>query len=140
MRSSTPSRRTVADPRRAWLALQRDLGGDEILLDRPLDGPVSLGAPEAPRGPAAPRRAVVEPVTPPATPEVPVSVEAPLIHPGYPEGAEPAWFKGAPEIPGYGMSIRTPLPPVVGGAPPWTSLDEVATAVASWCADVLGVR
>lgn len=120
----------MADPRRAWLALQRDLGGDEILLDRPLDGPVTLGAAEPARAPTAARRTPAEPVAPPSTPEVPVSVEAPLIHPGYPEGAEPAWFKGAPEIPGYGMAIRTPVPPLVGGAPAWSSLDEVAAAVA----------
>ena len=40
----------MADARRAWLALQRDLGGDEVIFDRPFvptldDAPVRLRIP-----------------------------------------------------------------------------------------------
>ncbi len=98
------------DAVRRWLVIQRDLGGDEVLFDRPLvmarrdDAPASTsrGAPAA------------APVVPTA------SVSA--------DEAVDGWRKGAPAIPGPGFSVGggdVPRQPVADD-----SLERVASEVA----------
>jgi DNA polymerase len=112
------SRRIVADPRRAWLALQRDLGGDEVIFDRPfvpnLDPPGATGAPES-----------ASQSTGSTSDPAPQAREWRVRE--YPKGEEPAWLEGAPDIPGPGLEVTTPAHPAAGA---WTSLEVVAAAVA----------
>ena len=72
------------DAVRRWLMLQRDLGGDEVILDAP----------------------------PPAT--------------NLPAVDKADWRKGAPPIPGPGMSVTSQSVP---GTADWPTLDEIAAVV-----------
>jgi len=104
----------VADARRAWLALQRDLGGDEVIFDRPF-------VPTLDDAPVPPTTApAVEPTAGP-TPTREWRVKS------YPAGQEPEWLAGAPPIPGPGLEVTTP-PVMAGGA--WPSLEAIAVEVA----------
>ena len=78
------------DATRRWLELQRDLGGDEVILDS-----------------AVSRR----------RPPEPESVN------------EPAWRRGAPPIPGPGLSVGTETSGLLDPVPAWGSLDEIAAIV-----------
>lgn len=104
----------MADPRRGWLELQRDLGGDEVYFDAPLELR-RLAAQE-------PRRTTGSPGAQPTATDQPVPApeEPPIQARVYPPGQEPEWLKGAPPIPGYGLVITSPE------APRWESLDEIA--------------
>lgn len=102
----------MADELRRYLELQRDIGGDEVIFDAPIDARAALAA--AARRPAAP-------------------VAVPSLRTGAPPvtGApsdRPAALasKGLPPIPGPGLTVVTQ--PVLG-APAWTSLDEIAAVV-----------
>lgn len=110
------SRHIVADARRAWLALQRDLGGDDALVDAPVT--IDLSA-TPPRRPAAPVETPADQAAPP---------ERIWRLPSYPPGAEPAWLVGAPPIPGPGLDV--PLAPLPAAASAWASLDDIAATVA----------
>jgi DNA polymerase len=97
----------VAEAARGWLSLQRDLGGDEVILDKPLEGgPVGAGT-------------------------LPEALTATKANPA--SGAVPgsdAWRKGAPPIPGPGMVVT--LPPFAhAGDPAWESLDAIATMIST---------
>jgi DNA polymerase len=116
----------VADPRRRWIELQRDLGGDEVIFDAPLNWPLT-----AMTSPALPS---VEPVsaTKPPSKAAPSATSAPLAPPASPAAASPTeadgegWRKGMPPIPEAGLSIRLPQ----ATAPsPWNSIDEIASVV-----------
>lgn len=110
------SRPTVDDRARRWLAIQRDLGGDEVIFDAPVRMQADAAEPPAPRRPKAPD------IPPPtvAAPDVPGPV---IVAKRYPPGAEPSWAKDAPPIPGPGLTVELPA----GGE--WASLEAVADVV-----------
>lgn len=108
------------DAVRRWLAVQRDLGGDEVWFDSPLPAPDEQRAIRGGRAEARPAARETQAV-PTATQELRVTRYAP--------GEEPAWLKDAPPIPGPGLSITTPAPALLERAPTWETLDAVAEAV-----------
>ncbi len=126
MRSS----RIVDDAVRRWIELQRDLGGDEVILDQAL--------PATPRGrqtaePPTPARIAVASRAPvPALPGLEVALPGPEPRPmrivltGDPDAA---WRKGMPAVPGPGLSVWSPGP--AGDLPEWDTLSAVATVIAS---------
>ncbi len=136
----------MADPVRRWLELQRDLGGDEVIVDGAAE---LVAAMTAPRTKAARPAARTEPTPPPTTeaPLKPTPRAAAPVPPRAPAAAEPksapvfggvarpfgdpdaVWRKGAPEIPGPGLAVTPPAANVTKGAV-WTSLEQVAAAVA----------
>lgn len=128
------SRRIVADAARRWLELQRDLGGDEVILDQPIVVAI------APRTTSPPSRHRVRDIPPPQAerpartaardrddkPEPVITAGSPPITPKrYPAGSEPSWLVDAPPIPEAGLVVRTPALTRT-----WPSLDAVATSVA----------
>lgn len=125
MRSST----TVADPRRAWLALQRDLGGDEMIFDVPFLPSFDQSTPTA-RATAstntAPARANAAKPDPAPDP-IPVVREWRVKQ--YPAGEAPTWAVDAPPIPGPGLDVI--LPVNHGAATAWATLEDVAATIAS---------
>lgn len=149
-RSSTPSKCIVADPIRRWLELQRDLGGDEVIVDNAPDLIAAMHA----KPPKSARTAAAAPTATHTTPETPLKSTpkaTPKAAPPSPTRAMPAaepksapvfggvarpfgdpdavWRKAAPEIPGPGMAVVPPPASVAKGAV-WTSLEQVASVVA----------
>ncbi len=125
MQSST----IVVDPRRAWLALQRDLGGDEVIFDVPFvpsfnDASASVQRPASSR--TVPVNSKAVPLDP--TPD-PVSVVREWRVKEYPEGEAPTWAVDAPKIPGPGIDVV--LPVSAAAATTWATLDDVATSIAA---------
>lgn len=123
-----PSRRIVDDAARRWLSLQRDLGGDEVILDEPIVvAPASRATSVRPQGRV--RDIPPPPSMPPSRddpPEPVITAGYPPITPKrYPAGGEPSWLVDAPPIPEPGLVIRTPALTRT-----WPSLDAVATSVA----------
>ncbi len=117
MRSST----TVDDALRRWLAVQRDLGGDEVFFKEPL-------APRA--GTARGAGDVGRPsATGPTATAAGLAPREPLMARQYPAGEEPAWAKGAPPIPGYGLEVGIPAPALLDQVQGLESLEAVAAAV-----------
>ncbi|MEO8478614.1 MAG: uracil-DNA glycosylase [Gemmatimonadota bacterium] len=119
----------MVDPRRAWLDLQRDLGGDEVIFDVPFvpsfsDAADSLQRPASPRTVPVTRRAV--PLDP--APD-PVSVVREWHVKEYPQGEAPTWAVDAPTIPGPGIDVV--LPVRTAAAASWATLDDVAKSIAS---------
>lgn len=119
----------MGDPRRAWLALQRDLGGNEVIFDAPLEiAPIFLSA-EAPSPPSPP------PVLAKVVAEQRANVRelpsaAPLWNARvYPEGQVPVWAVDAPAIPGMGLTVT--LPEAANAVSQWNTLEEVAASVAT---------
>lgn len=109
----------MVDPRRAWLELQRDLGGDEVYFDAPIEKP-QLAAQE-PAVAASRQRPAQMPTTPPETAQPVLAADEPPIRVrSYPAGQEPEWLKSAPPIPEYGLVVTSPE------APRWESLEEIA--------------
>jgi DNA polymerase len=139
-----PSRSIVDDPVRQWLELQRDLGGDEIILDAPVEMANLLqptprrtrtkaaAQPEsapAPVSAAPPRPTVAKSVAKAPVPEA-ASAAAPVTGTPTPFGDPDAvWRKAAPEIPGPGMAV-TPPPTAPERLAVWTSLEAVAGVIA----------
>lgn len=111
------------DAVRRWLELQRDLGGDEVIFNAPLSRHGDDGAPVADRHAGRPAKAPVPDASSAAAPE------APLVARQYPPGEEPAWAKGAPPIPRYGLSVTTPSPVLLDPIQGLDSLDAVAGVV-----------
>jgi DNA polymerase len=137
----------VADPVRRWLELQRDLGGDEVIVDTPAELHAALAKPAA--------RAKARPTATPETPtpaQTPARATAPAASPAAPRAKAPvaalpetaapvtgtarpfgdpdaAWRKAAPPIPGPGMAVTPPATPPDRLAI-WTSLEAIAAAVA----------
>lgn len=113
----------MADPLRRYLAAQRDLGGDEVLLDEAT--PVPQPQPNAPRAATTPRPA---PSVAKAPEAVPAAAATPRRAPATTaDGADAlsGWRKGAPGIPGPGL--RVTVPPAY---PELSTLDAVAGRVA----------
>jgi uracil-DNA glycosylase family 4 len=110
----------VSDPLRRYLQLQRDIGGDEIIFDAPVDVRAALSASAPPAIPSPAERAT--PIAP-VVRETRVPDRLPLS--GQESAAAPA-AKGAPPIPGPGLTIVTEPAP---GASAWTSLEQIADIV-----------
>ena len=113
----------MRDPLRSYLALQRDLGGEEVLFDAPVEVPAArvttaLRRPTTLAGPAA--AAARTPVAVAAVAPVRHTVAAPVAD----ENAT-GWRKGAPPIPGPGLSVTGPASPH-----DWATLAEVAAVIA----------
>lgn len=112
----------MADPLRRYLAAQRDLGGDEVLLDAAVTIPAASTAKA--RRPAAP----AVPAPPPAAPAAAASTAAPArvrVAPAIDTENGAGWRKGAPAVPGPGLSITTPA-----ANEAWTALTQIAEVIA----------
>lgn len=120
----------MADPLRGWLELQRDLGGDEMILAEPTDFASALRSTTA-----APVRALAAPVAPGSSglqPQVSSLVLPARAISGTtrPFGApDAAWRKAAPPIPGPGLAVAPPAGSNARGAS-WPSLEAVAGVIA----------
>lgn len=132
----------MADPLRRWFELQRDLGGDEVILDEAAELHAALTKPAArsKARPAVATKASAPVVTPAVAPKSAVRVRTPVAV--LPEAAaavtgtprpfgdpDAAWRKAAPPIPGPGMAVTPPAPSPERLAV-WTSLETVAAAIA----------
>ncbi len=92
----------MADERARYLAQQIELGGAEVILGRPTaptqpteSMPIDRSSSDAPRPSDA--------------------AAAPAAVPGAtPSGTEPKWKKGAPPIPGPGLTVLSPAPVLLG--------------------------
>jgi uracil-DNA glycosylase family 4 len=119
----------VDDPLPGWIQLQRDLGGDEVYFDTPLKPDRDTKRVTRDKSDQHHRKVPatvtghVSPVT--AAAPVPSSFRFPT----YAEGSEPAWLKGAPPVPGFGLDVASPPPGIAD--PVWRSLDEIAEVVRS---------
>jgi hypothetical protein len=115
----------LADEWRRYLAQQVELGGAEVILGRP------LAPPNAESEPAD--DAVDLPIN--AAEAAPVTAEP---RPAADSAAQPKWMKGAPPIPGPGMTIVSPSPVLLGndlGA--LESLEAVAERIrTTYCCDL----
>ena len=132
---------------KTFMALNdRDLGGDEVIVDSPADLIAAMSA----KPPKAARTTPVAPTTTQAAPETPLKAKPKASPPPSPRGSatvepksapvfggvvrpfgdpEAVWRKAAPEIPGPGMAVVPPAASVAKGAV-WTSLEQVASVVA----------
>lgn len=120
---------------RRWLAVQRDLGGDELIVDTPITVAATKpqGTEPALAESAPPRRAKPLPGTPrgiesvvPQEPE-PIAPVGPAIVPKrYAEGEMPAYLKDAPPIPPAGLIVNVPAHTGVS----WPTLEAIAATVA----------
>lgn len=121
------------DATRRWLELQRDLGGDEVIFDRPLPrrepppDPAEVAVTPAPRKPSRPAAA---PTAPAAAPVATTIGTAPEVEWRLAPTGDPAaeWRTGAPPIPGPGLSVTVAAP--TSGHGTWASLEQVAEVVA----------
>lgn len=102
----------MADERKRYLIQQMELGGSEVILERPVAAlaPATRQAPERPEpgaSDAAPGRSAAR------------------------SGAEPKWKKGAPPIPGPGLTVEPPAPTLLGGdgLADLESLDAIAERI-----------
>jgi DNA polymerase len=120
---------------RRWLAVQRDLGGDELITDTPIV--VAASEPETPVQASAertpPRRAKPLPGAPrgiesvvPQEPEPIASVGPAIVPKRYADGDVPAYLKDAPGIPPAGLIVTLPPSPAAA----WPTLEAVAETVA----------
>jgi uracil-DNA glycosylase family 4 len=95
----------MADSRQRYLAIQRELGGDEVILSAPID-----------RGTEGQRDGGTEgqrdsPIPPPRAPD---------------------WQRNAPAIPAApGLSVVAPPRGLLDAAPEWETLEEVSRAIAA---------
>jgi uracil-DNA glycosylase len=106
----------LGDEWRRYLAQQAELGGAEVIL----------GAPLAKESPAAPRSADRPAITAPRPSGESRPVEPPLAGATEPAGTaapgkaaeaagpEPKWKRGAPPIPGPGITVLSPAPVLLG--------------------------
>jgi DNA polymerase len=115
----------VADPLPGWIRLQRDLGGDEVYFDTPLQQRRDAERVTRDRPPESPKPG---PVTRHVTPITPVASSGFRFR-EYAAGTEPAWLKGAPAVPEFGLEVTSPPPGRTD--PVWQSLDEIAEVVRS---------
>lgn len=117
---------------RRWIELQRDLGGDEVIFDRPLPWREPRGESSEAAVTPGPRKAarVARPAPAAADPSpVPTIEKAPDVEwrlaPTGDPGAE--WRTGAPAIPGPGIDVTVAAP--TSGHGTWASLEQVAEVV-----------
>jgi DNA polymerase len=119
---------------RRWLAVQRDLGGDELIVDTPIDvTPISEPTEKPEPADTPTRRSKPQPGAPrgieavvPQAPE-PIAAVGPAIVPKrYAEGELPAYLKDAPPIPPAGLVVSIPS----HASATWPTLDAIAEVVA----------
>jgi len=103
----------LADARRRYLRIQRELGGNEVILSAP---------PEAFR---AKTDAVDSEDRPTDSASPPTSPSPPS-----PPSSRSHWRKGAPPIPGPGLTIVAPERGLMDAPVPWETLDQVAGVIA----------
>jgi uracil-DNA glycosylase len=89
----------LADERRRYLIQQMELGGSEVLLERPAEPPRTQSP-----GPAGGSGRVAGAPAPALAAAVPAS-----------SNTEPKWKKGAPPIPGPGLTVELPAPTLLSG-------------------------
>jgi len=109
----------LGDERRRYLIQQMELGGSEVILERGSAAPAAVQAPTpAPPEPGAAAAATTPPSTPALTPESPAQ-------------AAPKWKKGAPPIPGPGLTVEPPALSLLTGDPlaDLESLEAVAERI-----------
>jgi uracil-DNA glycosylase family 4 len=114
----------LADRRLQYLAIQRELGGNEVILSAPLAELI------------AQRREVGKPTesAPAALSPRPVAASRPT---DLPTSRVPDWRKGAPPIPDSpGITVLAPPRELMDVPPAWETLDQVAATIAS-CTDCL---
>jgi DNA polymerase len=112
---------------RRWFELQRDLGGDELVLDTPMDVAAALAQRDAP----ARSGAAAAPQPPPAAMSAPRAVVAePRVMPVADDDGATGWRKGAPPIPGPGYTVTQPANSPLTGTSAWDSLDAMAQMIA----------
>jgi DNA polymerase len=122
----------LADERTRYLEIQRELGGDEVILSKPLgmaeggkDGKTegrkdARSEGEAREGLHSAERPAVRADRGPATPPV-----------NLPSFRPTDWRKGAPAIPTVpGLVVQAPQRGLMDPAPAWENLDEVARTIA----------
>ena len=115
----------MADELKRWLLLQQDLGGDEVILDAPIDIASALTRPVKPGQGSVPGPPVPATGADPGSVPVRRAAAAPRSRPAEPAAGEPVdWRKGAPEIPGPGLVVSSRS----AGAEAWRTLDEIAAA------------
>lgn len=102
------------DAVRRWIDLQRDLGGDEVILDQVL---LTVGTDQ----PTAAQQAGSV-----ALATAPEPVKWQIVLSGDPDAA---WRKGMPPIPEFGLTVSSPPPPP--GLPAWDTLGAIATTIAT---------
>lgn len=122
----------MADPVPGWLRLQRDLGGDEVYFDTPLQPRTATGDRRTEVGDtgselARPSSGKAARVMPPSPGSDPGSPASPFRFRVYPEDELPVWLKGAPPVPGFGLEVTSPPPGIAD--PVWESLEAIAEVV-----------
>ena len=113
----------TADPRQRYLSIQRELGGNEVILSRPLEELRAISEPEG-RGapPADPQSTIVPPA-----PQVPASPPSKLA-----SARVSDWRTSAPAIPTVpGLSVIAPQRGLMDAPPSWGSLPEISAAIAA---------
>ncbi|HEU5219565.1 MAG TPA: hypothetical protein VFU23_12975, partial [Gemmatimonadales bacterium] len=111
----------MAFDRKKYLAMQRELGGNEVILSRP---PGTHPAPVEPQDAPLAVSASSD-VSPMAVPRAPASPEP------APSKKGKHWSVDAPPIPSAPGLIIPPLPRgLMDQASPWNSLDDVARVIA----------
>jgi DNA polymerase len=125
----------LADERRRYLIQQMELGGSEVVLERSpapptTPGPGATSAPATARGPARAPQAGSAPETPVAAAAA-APAPAPAARAARPDAAEPKWKKGAPPVPGPGLTVEPPAPSLLSGDPlaDLESLDVIAERI-----------
>jgi DNA polymerase len=109
----------LADRRQKYLEIQRELGGDEVILSAPLSQ--TQGRKDA----TTQSGGIAEPPT--ARPPDRLTAVPTAVPPDRPS----AWLKGAPPIPtAPGLSVHAPERGLMDSTPAWETLDELVATVA----------
>ena len=126
----------MADRRRKYLEIQRELGGDEVILSAPLGeaegrkGGTADGEAQGRNDGTTQSGAIAEP--PSALPPDRPSAVPPDRPSAVPPDRPSAWQRGAPPIPtGPGLTVRAPERGLMDSTPLWETLDEVAASIAA---------
>jgi len=102
----------MSDPRARYLRIQRELGGDEVILSQPGGRAGGTADDEVESAGAA----EPQPAAPPTDSATAKAAD---------------WRKGAPPIPDLpGLTITAPARGLMDAQPDWTTLDQVAAAIA----------
>jgi len=111
----------TADPRRRYLSIQRELGGKEVILSRPLEELRAISEAEGREVPPADPQSTLLP----SAPRIPTS------SPSKPSARVSDWRTNAPAIPTVpGLSVVAPQRGLMDAPPSWESLQAISAAVA----------
>ncbi|MEP7177136.1 MAG: uracil-DNA glycosylase family protein [Gemmatimonadales bacterium] len=121
----------MTDERRRYLAQQIELGGAEVILAHP---------PAPAQDVTMPTRHSSEPTDPrsSAEPSAPAPNSAPSGATPPHGGPDPKWRKGAPPVPGPGLTVRSPAPALLGSdLAALATIDAVAERIrTTYCCDL----